>query len=195
MKDLKQRSREDDSKTVDVEGDEVVDNVFEETVEEEAIIVEETVEEEPVIAVEKTRPAFRAALRMFSNSSTGGGESYEAWKASRQGLVDRKRKKEQEDVMPSQNNITAGRLSNTTAGRQKSLRLSLSSSDNLEKCNSKTNIFTCSSAKGVRGDTGGAGETVQEGEQGLLGGNKEVTSGKCMRQRAWLGDKINSDRK
>ena len=40
----------------------------------------------------------------------------------------------------------------------------------------------------------GAGETVQEGGDGVQGGNKEVTAEKATWQRAGLGEQSNNDR-
>ena len=99
------------------------DDVFEES---------RTVDDEPVVVVKaetktepRTRPSFRAALRMFSSSKEVKRDSYETWKEEKQAQVDRKRKKEQEEMDVEQNNIAAG--------KSKALRMDLSSSGILQQ--------------------------------------------------------------
>ena len=166
-------------KTVDknltVEG--IVDDVF-----------DDKVDEDPKVVDEGTRPGFKAALKLFSNASIDNSSSYETWKAGRQSQMCRKRKnEEQEDEMTEQ--------CSSTAGRKKSLRLTLSSSKKSINVQSNTNNFTCSSTKGVRGDDERAGEAVQEGVQGLHGGEKEVTREKLTGQRAGRVGKSKFSRK
>ena len=123
---------------------------------------------------------------MFSSSKEVKRDSYETWKEEKQAQVDRKRKKEQEEMDVEQNNITAGKT--------KSLRIDLSSSGTLQpKINYKNIILSCSSDSRLRGDAVGAGETVQEGGDGVQGGNKEVTAEKVTWQRAGLGEQSKTD--
>ena len=122
-----------------------------------------------------TRPEFKAALRMFSKPKEVTNTSYEAWKVEKQARVERKRKKDQSKMEEEQNN--------TTAGREKFLRLNLSSSKTGKNSKFKSNNLTCSSISKIRGDTGGVGDAVQEG-----GGVQNFTV-----QRAGLGEQINSN--
>ena len=126
-------------------------------------------------------------MRMFSNQKEGSKDSYEVWKAERHCKVDRKRKKDVEEVELEQNTILAG--------KQKLLRLNLSSSGNIDKnLTFKTNMLTCYSDRGLRGDAGDAGEAVLEGGQGVHGGDKEVTVEDITVQRAGLGEQLKSGR-
>ena len=102
-----------------------------------------------------------------------------------QAKVERKRKKDQSEMVEEQKN--------TTAGRKKFLRLNLSSSEDREKFEFKTNTITCSSIRRLRGDTGVVGDAVQEGGGVVRGGNEEVTVQNITERRAGLGEQINSD--
>ena len=141
---------------------------------------------DPVETKNKTRPAFRAALQMFSNKSKDGSRTcFEVWKAEQQSKVVKKRKKEQTDMVEEQIDIPAG--------RNRYLRNDLSSSERNEKIKFKTNNITHYSIDRLRGDTGGVGDAVQEGGGGVHGGNKEVTVQNFTVQRAGLGEQINSN--
>ena len=122
---------------------------------------------------------------MFSNPKEGSSTSYEAWKEEKQSKVERKRNKDQSEMVEEQKN--------TTAGRNKFLRLDLSSSERRENFKFNINTITCSSIGRLRGDTGGVGDAVQEGGGVVRGENKEVTVQNITERHAGLGEQINSD--
>ena len=108
----------------------------------------------------------------------GGRGTYEAWKVGRQVENSRKRKTGQEEL----------ERHSISTDRSKSVRLDLCSSEIKETQTFNTTLLTCSGTKGASGDALGAGEVVQEGAQGLRGGDEEVTSEKITVQRAGLGE-------
>ena len=146
---------------------------------------EVVVDIDPVETKNKTRPAFRAALQMFTNKSNDGSRTcFEVWKAEQQSKVVKKRKKEQTDMVEEQMDIAAGKF--------KYMRNDLSSSERKENFKLKTKNITINSIDRLHGDTGNVGDAVQGEGGGVHGGNKEVTVENLTMQRAGLGQQTKS---
>ena len=144
---------------------------------EEEVVDNNLVDVKPVETRQGTRPAFRAALQMFKNQNSDRSRtSFEVWKAEKHTKVEKKRKKDQTDMVEKQNDISAG--------RNKFLKNDLSSSDKEGKLKFKNNVITHYRIDRLQGDTGGAGDGVQGGGDGVRDGNKEVTVGNMTGQRA-----------